>query len=141
MKTLEQKEIGRPSTYASIISTIIDRGYVYERGRALIPSWLAFSVVKLLETKFPRYVDYEFTADMESGLDQIASGQETGRNWLTRFYFGSGEGAAQSADEAHAGLQQQVAQLGEIALARSIRLRLATVCMCASVDMARIWRI
>ena len=114
VKTLEQKEIGRPSTYASIISTIIDRGYVYERGRALIPSWLAFSVVKLLETKFPRYVDYEFTADMESGLDQIASGQETGRNWLTRFYFGSGEGAAQSADEAHVGLQQQVAQLGEI---------------------------
>ncbi|WP_347015081.1 type I DNA topoisomerase [Bifidobacterium catenulatum] len=114
VKTLEQKEIGRPSTYASIIFTIIDRGYVYERGRALIPSWLAFSVVKLLETKFPRYVDYEFTADMESGLDQIASGQETGRNWLTRFYFGSGEGAAQSADEAHAGLQQQVAQLGEI---------------------------
>ena len=114
VKTLEQKEIGRPSTYASIISTIIDRGYVYERGRALIPSWLAFSVVKLLETKFPRYVDYEFTAEMESGLDQIASGQETGRNWLTRFYFGSGEGAAQSADEAHAGLQQQVAQLGEI---------------------------
>lgn len=114
VKTLEQKEIGRPSTYASIISTIIDRGYVYERGRALIPSWLAFSVVKLLETKFPRYVDYEFTADMESGLDRIASGQETGRNWLTRFYFGSGEGAAQSADEAHAGLQQQVAQLGEI---------------------------
>ena len=114
VKTLEQKEIGRPSTYASIISTIIDRGYVYERGRALIPSWLAFSVVKLLETKFPRYVDYEFTADMESGLDQIASGQETGRNWLTCFYFGSGEGAAQSADEAHAGLQQQVAQLGEI---------------------------
>lgn len=114
VKTLEQKEIGRPSTYASIISTIIDRGYVYERGRALIPSWLAFSVVKLLETKFPRYVDYEFTADMESGLDQIASGRETGRNWLTRFYFGSGEGAAQSADEAHAGLQQQVAQLGEI---------------------------
>ena len=114
VKTLEQKEIGRPSTYASIISTIIDRGYVYERGRALIPSWLAFSVVKLLETKFPRYVDYEFTADMESGLDQIASGQETGRNWLTRFYFGSGEGTAQSADEAQAGLQQQVAQLGEI---------------------------
>lgn len=114
VKTLEQKEIGRPSTYASIIFTIIDRGYVYERGRALIPSWLAFSVVKLLETKFPRYVDYEFTADMESGLDQIASGQETGRNWLTRFYFGSGEGAAQSADEAHVGLQQQVAQLGEI---------------------------
>ncbi|RSX53613.1 DNA topoisomerase I [Bifidobacterium goeldii] len=114
VKTLEAKEIGRPSTYASIISTIIDRGYVYERGRALIPSWLAFSVIKLLETKFPKYVDYQFTADMENGLDQIAHGRETGRDWLTRFYFGSGEGAAQSADEAHAGLQQQVAQLGEI---------------------------
>ncbi|KFI47477.1 type I DNA topoisomerase [Bifidobacterium biavatii] len=114
VKTLEAKEIGRPSTYASIISTIIDRGYVYERGRALIPSWLAFSVIKLLETKFPKYVDYEFTADMENGLDQIAHGRETGRDWLTRFYFGSGEGAAENADQAHAGLQQQVAQLGEI---------------------------
>ncbi|KAA8820942.1 type I DNA topoisomerase [Bifidobacterium vespertilionis] len=114
VKTLEAKEIGRPSTYASIISTIIDRGYVYERGRALIPSWLAFAVTKLLETKFPKYVDYQFTADMENGLDQIAHGKETGKEWLTRFYFGSGEGAAQNADEAHAGLQQQVAQLGEI---------------------------
>ena len=114
VKTLEAKEIGRPSTYASIISTIIDRGYVYERGRALIPSWLAFSVIKLLETKFPKYVDYEFTADMENGLDQIAHGRETGRDWLTRFYFGSGDGAAANVDEAHAGLQQQVAQLGEI---------------------------
>ena len=114
VKTLEAKGIGRPSTYASIISTIIDRGYVYERGRALIPSWLAFSVIKLLETKFPKYVDYQFTADMENGLDQIAHGQETGRDWLTHFYFGSGGDAATSADEAHAGLQQQVAQLGEI---------------------------
>ncbi|MBM6700129.1 type I DNA topoisomerase [Bifidobacterium pullorum subsp. saeculare] len=114
VKTLEAKEIGRPSTYASIISTIIDRGYVYERGRALIPSWLAFAVTKLLETKFPKLVDYAFTAQMENGLDQIAHGKETGREWLTRFYFGSGEGAAQSADEAHEGLQRQVAQLGEI---------------------------
>lgn len=114
VRTLEAKEIGRPSTYASIISTIIDRGYVYERGRALIPSWLAFAVTKLLETKFPKYVDYQFTADMENGLDQIAHGQESGREWLTRFYFGSGDGAAANADEAHAGLQQQVAQLGEI---------------------------
>ncbi|WP_055427916.1 type I DNA topoisomerase [Bifidobacterium aesculapii] len=114
VKTLEAKEIGRPSTYASIISTIIDRGYVYERGRALIPSWLAFAVTKLLETKFPKLVDYQFTADMENGLDQIAHGKETGRDWLTRFYFGSGAGAAQNADEAHEGLQQQVAQLGEI---------------------------
>ncbi|KFI54472.1 type I DNA topoisomerase [Bifidobacterium callitrichos] len=114
VKTLEAKEIGRPSTYASIISTIIDRGYVYERGRALIPSWLAFAVIKLLEKNFPKLVDYQFTADMENGLDQIAHGKETGRDWLTRFYFGSGHGAAQSADEAHEGLQQQVAQLGDI---------------------------
>ncbi|BDR53746.1 DNA topoisomerase 1 [Bombiscardovia nodaiensis] len=114
VKTLEAKEIGRPSTYASIISTIIDRGYVYERGRALIPSWLAFSVIKLLETNFPQYVDYRFTAQMENGLDQIAHGQESGTDWLTRFYFGSGPGAAKNADEAHRGLQEQVAQLGEI---------------------------
>ncbi|RSX55146.1 DNA topoisomerase I [Bifidobacterium dolichotidis] len=114
VKTLEAKEIGRPSTYASIISTIIDRGYVYERGRALVPSWLAFAVVKLLETNFPKYVDYEFTADMEHGLDEIAHGKETGQDWLTHFYFGSGKGTAQSAEDAHIGLQQQVAQLGDI---------------------------
>ena len=114
VKTLEAKEIGRPSTYASIISTIIDRGYVYERGRALIPSWLAFSVVRLLETNFPRYVDYQFTAQMENGLDMIAHGKEKGKDWLTRFYFGSGEGAAESTDQAHQGLQEQVAQLGDI---------------------------
>lgn len=114
VKTLEAKEIGRPSTYASIISTIMDRGYVYERGRALIPSWLAFSVIKLLETNFPKLVDYTFTAEMENGLDRIAHGEETGRDWLTHFYFGSGEGAARNADEAHEGLQQQLAQLGEI---------------------------
>lgn len=92
----------------------MDRGYVYERGRALIPSWLAFSVTKLLETNFPKLVDYTFTAEMENGLDRIAHGEETGRDWLTHFYFGSGEGAARNADEAHEGLQQQVAQLGEI---------------------------
>ena len=114
VKTLEAKEIGRPSTYASIISTIIDRGYVYERGRALIPSWLAFAVIKLLEANFPKYVDYAFTADMENGLDRIAHGEETGRDWLTRFYFGAGDGFAQSSDDAQSGLQQQVAELGEI---------------------------
>lgn len=138
VKTLEAKEIGRPSTYASIISTIIDRGYVYERGRALIPSWLAFSVIKLLETKFPKYVDYQFTADMENGLDQIAHGQETGRDWLTHFYFGSGGDAATSADEAHAGLQQQVAQLGRSTPAPSTPSTSATDCTCALVGTARI---
>lgn len=114
VKTLEAKEIGRPSTYASIISTIMDRGYVYERGRALIPLWLAFAVTKLLETRFPTYVDYQFTADMENGLDQIAHGKETGREWLTAFYFGTGRDSAHTAHDVHEGLQQQVAQLGEI---------------------------
>lgn len=114
VKMLEAKEIGRPSTYATIISTIIDRGYVYERGRALIPSWLAFAVIKLLEANFPKYVDYAFTADMENGLDRIAHGEESGRDWLTRFYFGSGSESAQSSLQAHVGLQQQVAELGEI---------------------------
>lgn len=125
VKTLEAKEIGRPSTYASIISTIIDRGYVYERGRALIPSWLAFAVIKLLESNFPTYVDYAFTADMENGLDRIAHGEEAGKDWLYKFYFGddaavAGDSAAAS-DSAvagdfamHEGLQKQVDQLGEI---------------------------
>ena len=114
VKTLEAKEIGRPSTYASIISTIIDRGYVYERGRALIPSWLAFCVVKLLETKFPKLVDYEFTAHMENGLDRIARGEESELDWLTEFYFGHTAGSAQDEQEAAEGLQAQVSQLGNI---------------------------
>lgn len=125
VKTLEAKEIGRPSTYASIISTIIDRGYVYERGRALIPSWLAFAVIKLLESNFPTYVDYAFTADMENGLDRIAHGEEAGKDWLYKFYFGDDEAAvgdsAAANDSAVAGdfamregLQKQVDQLGEI---------------------------
>lgn len=113
VKTLEAKEIGRPSTYASIISTIIDRGYVYERGRALIPSWLAFAVIKLLETNFPTYVDYAFTADMENGLDRIAHGEEAGKDWLYKFYFGD-NGAVASDFAMHEGLQKQVDQLGEI---------------------------
>ncbi|WP_018142403.1 type I DNA topoisomerase [Alloscardovia criceti] len=114
VRTLEAKEIGRPSTYASIISTIIDRGYVYERGRALIPSWLAFAVIKLLEQNFPQYVDYAFTAEMENGLDNIAQGKETGRQWLTRFYFGLSDDSAQTAEDVHKGLHSLVDQLGEI---------------------------
>ncbi|MFT9008943.1 MAG: type I DNA topoisomerase [Bifidobacterium sp.] len=114
VKTLEAREIGRPSTYASIISTIIDRGYVYERGRALIPSWLAFSVIKLLEGNFPQYVDYRFTAQMENGLDMIAHGKEKGKDWLTDFYFGAGENSAKTTSQIHDGLQKQVAQLGDI---------------------------
>lgn len=114
VKTLEAKGIGRPSTYASIISTIIDRGYVYERGRALIPSWLAFAVIKLLEQNFPTYVDYAFTADMEDGLDRIAKGEQTSTDWLTRFYFGDSADAVQTSAQAHEGLRKQVEQLGDI---------------------------
>ena len=114
VKTLEAKEIGRPSTYASIISTIIDRGYVYERGRALIPSWLAFAVIKLLESNFPTYVDYAFTADMENGLDRIAHGEEAGKDWLYKFYFGDDEAAVAGDFAMREGLQKQVDQLGEI---------------------------
>lgn len=96
VKALESEEIGRPSTYASIISTIMDRGYVYEKGRALVPSWLAFAVVKLLETQFPTYVDYRFTADMENDLDRIARGSQRGVEWLSKFYFGDGESGGDS---------------------------------------------
>lgn len=114
VRTLEAKEIGRPSTYASIIATIMDRGYVYEKGRALIPSWLAFSVITLLESYFPQYVDYEFTAQMEHGLDQIAQGHETSVDWLTRFYFGTGADSAKSKEDVALGLHEQVEQLGDI---------------------------
>ena len=72
IKELEEREIGRPSTYASIIGTILNRGYVYKKGTALVPAWLAFSVIRLLEEHFPRLVSYEFTAGMEDVLDEIA---------------------------------------------------------------------
>ncbi|HEX5533862.1 MAG TPA: type I DNA topoisomerase [Actinomycetales bacterium] len=93
VKALEEKGIGRPSTYASTISTIIDRGYVRHRGSALVPSWLAFSVTRLLEQHFGSLVDYDFTASMEEDLDRIAGGQEDRRRWLEQFYFGGGAGA------------------------------------------------
>ncbi|WP_306172989.1 topoisomerase C-terminal repeat-containing protein, partial [Bifidobacterium longum] len=79
-----------------------------------IPSRLALSGNKRLETNFPKLGDYTYTAEMENGLDRIAHGEETGRDWLTHFYCGDGEGAARNADEGHEGLQQQVAQRGEI---------------------------
>ena len=85
--------IGRPSTYASIIRTIQDRGYVYSRGNALVPSWVAFAVVGLLEQNFGRLVDYDFTSAMEDELDEIAEGREKRDDWLRRFYFGAGDRA------------------------------------------------
>jgi len=84
--------IGRPSTYASIMQTIQDRGYVWKNGAALVPSFVAFAVVGLLEQHFARLVDYGFTASVEGDLDDIANGERRGVDWLTRFYFGSDTG-------------------------------------------------
>jgi DNA topoisomerase-1 len=92
VKALEELGIGRPSTYASIIKTILDRGYVYKRGNALVPSWVAFAVVGLLEAYFGRLVDFDFTAAMEDDLDAIAGGREQRGNWLSSFYFGGDHG-------------------------------------------------
>ncbi|HET7449654.1 MAG TPA: type I DNA topoisomerase [Gaiellaceae bacterium] len=89
VKALEERGIGRPSTYAAIMGTILDRGYVRKQGQALVPEFLAFAVVNLLEKHFARLVDYEFTARLEDDLDDIASGEEKRDEWLQRFYFGS----------------------------------------------------
>ena len=105
VKTLEELGIGRPSTYASIISTIIDRGYVTPRGTALVPNWIAFSVVRLLEDFFSDLVEYDFTASMEDDLDRIADGKEDRVDWLNSFYFGS---------DRHRGLRSVIDNLGEI---------------------------
>ncbi len=105
VKTLEELGIGRPSTYASIISTIIDRGYVTPRGTALVPNWIAFSVVRLLEDYFGDLVQYDFTAGMEDDLDRIADGQEDRVDWLTSFYFGSAK---------HKGLRVVIDNMGDI---------------------------
>src|SRR5205807_4372842 len=91
VKALEELGVGRPSTYASIISTIQDRGYVWKKGSALVPSFVAFAVVGLLERHFTDLVDYGFTASMEDDLDEIADGQEEAIPWLSRFYFGNGK--------------------------------------------------
>jgi DNA topoisomerase-1 len=91
VKALEERGIGRPSTYASIMGTILDRGYVYKKGTALVPTFLAFAVTQLLERHFDRLVDYDFTARLEDDLDKIASGDEHRVAWLRRFYFGNGD--------------------------------------------------
>ncbi len=96
VKALEELGIGRPSTYASIINTIQERGYVWKRGSALVPSWVAFAVVGLLEQHFGRLVDYDFTAVMEDELDGIAAGAQHRTEWLSGFYFGADQGSSQS---------------------------------------------
>jgi DNA topoisomerase I len=90
VRALEERGIGRPSTYAAILSTILDRGYVFKKGSALVPTFLAFAVVNLLERHFEQLVDFDFTARMEDDLDRIAAGAEARADWLQRFYFGSG---------------------------------------------------
>ncbi|MEU0118371.1 type I DNA topoisomerase [Streptomyces bobili] len=123
VKELEEREIGRPSTYASIIGTILDRGYVFKKGTALVPSFLSFAVVNLLEKHFGRLVDYDFTARMEDDLDRIARGEAKAVPWLKRFYFGEGAagpavgGAAEAGngDGDHlGGLKELVTDLGAI---------------------------
>jgi DNA topoisomerase I len=105
VQALEERGIGRPSTYASIIGTILDRGYVFKRGTALVPSFLAFAVTGLLEQHFGRLVDYSFTAQMEDDLDRIAAGEQERVDWLRHFYFGG------NGDE---GLHALVSDLSEI---------------------------
>ncbi|GAA3722441.1 type I DNA topoisomerase [Gordonia hankookensis] len=116
VKVLEELGIGRPSTYASIIGTIQDRGYVVKKGNALVPSWIAFAVVGLLEAYFENLVDYDFTASLEDDLDQIASGNANRTRWLTEFYFGDnaeapvaeGSGETGSGIAKHGGLKKLV---------------------------------
>ena len=101
VKALEEQGIGRPSTYAAIISTIISKGYVVKRGNALVPEWISFTVTRFLEENFGNLVDYEFTAKMENDLDRIALGELDRSAWLKSFYFGED------------GLQAVVNSLGE----------------------------
>ena len=105
VRELEEREIGRPSTYASIIGTILSRGYVYKKGTALVPAWLAFAVVRLLERHFARLVDYGFTAGMEDVLDEVAAGRRDSTSELASFYFGTPD---------QDGLKQLVTELGDI---------------------------
>ena len=105
VKALEEHGIGRPSTFASIIGTVIDRGYATKRGQALVPTWLAFSVVRLLEEHFADLIDYDFTAALEDDLDAIARGEQKRVEWLRSFYYGS---------DHQVGLRQVVDNLGEI---------------------------
>ncbi|MGW1807495.1 type I DNA topoisomerase [Streptomyces sp. NPDC002078] len=120
VKELEEREIGRPSTYASIIGTILDRGYVFKKGTALVPSFLSFAVVNLLEKHFGRLVDYDFTAKMEDDLDRIAAGEAKAVPWLKRFYFGEGTGHGGAAEAGNGdgdhlgGLKELVTDLGAI---------------------------
>jgi len=119
VKRLEELGIGRPSTYASIITTIQDRGYVWKKGSALVPTWLAFAVINLLEQHFERLVDYGFTASMEDDLDLVATGGRAGVDWLTAFYFGS-EAGKEGGLAKQGGLKQLIGKNLDLIDAREI---------------------
>ncbi|MEY4425031.1 MAG: hypothetical protein RJB56_658 [Actinomycetota bacterium] len=104
VKALEEDGIGRPSTYAAILSTIVNKGYVSKRGQALVPEWIAFTVTRFLEENFGKLIDYAFTAQMEEDLDQIADGQLDRSKWLQGFYFGN---------DKNEGLRNTVENLGD----------------------------
>lgn len=106
VKALEEDGIGRPSTYAAILSTIVAKGYVSKRGQALVPEWIAFTVTRFLEENFGKLVDYDFTASMEEDLDRIAAGELDSSSWLRKFFFGDGSGEE--------GLENVVASLGDV---------------------------
>ncbi|MGH3237515.1 MAG: DNA topoisomerase, partial [Streptosporangiaceae bacterium] len=115
VKELEDREIGRPSTYATILGTILDRGYVFKKGTALVPSFLAFAVVTLLERHFGQLVDYEFTARMEDVLDEISRGEAERVPWLRRFYFGSDDASGDQNGAGHnPGLKSLVGDISDI---------------------------
>ena len=109
-RALEEMGIGRPSTYAAIIDTILARDYVFKRGNALVPTWTAFAVAQLLEGHLPELVDYQFTAQMEDDLDAISRGETKWVDYLRNFYFGNG----------HGGLKQQLAHKVDVIDARTV---------------------
>ena len=120
VKAMEELGVGRPSTYASIMQTIQDRGYAWKKGPALVPSWTAFAVIGLLESYFGRLVDYGFTASVENDLDEIAAGNESRVAWLDRFYFGGGDTTDSQRISAQGGLKKLIASRLEEIDARGV---------------------
>ena len=138
VKALEERGIGRPSTYAATISVIVDRGYVTSKGSALVPTWLAFAVTRLLEEHFGKLVDYDFTASMEEDLDRIANGEEQRVDWLTKFYFGDGtDGGRWAGGRACSAWSRTWARSTP---GISTRCRSARASSCGSAGTGRTWR-
>ena len=122
VKALEEDGIGRPSTYANIMSTIINKGYVAKRGQALVPEWIAFTVTRFLEENFGKLIDYEFTAAMEEDLDRIADGELNYLDWLNKFYFGASENEGLQFTATHI-LDQDPRAINSLAITDAITLR------------------